>query len=62
MSCVQVFNSATYLNHESSDLGERQAFSLLQHIGQGSVWAHVQDDVCARVERKCAVEGDNVRM
>jgi hypothetical protein len=34
MSCVQVFHSATYLDHEAADLGECQAFSLLQHVGQ----------------------------
>jgi hypothetical protein len=62
MSCVQVLYSATYLDNKASDLGKCEAFPLLQHVGQRSVRAHVQDDVCACLEGKGAVESDDVRV
>ena len=34
MSCVQVLYGAADLNHKASDLGECEAFPLLQHVGQ----------------------------
>lgn len=62
VSTVEIFDSSADLNDQPSDLGECEKLALLEHIGQRSVGAKFQHDICGCLEGECAVEGDDVGM
>jgi hypothetical protein len=62
VTLVQVLDSAARLDHESSDLGHGEVFSLLDRVGERPIFAEFKDNVCAGFEGEGAVELDDVGM
>lgn len=62
VTLVQVLDSAACLDHESSDLGHGEVFSLLDRVGERPIFAELEDNVGAGFEGEGAVEFDDIGM
>lgn len=59
---VQVFDGAACLYHEAPDLGHGKVLSLLDGVGEGSIFTEFEHDVCALLEGEGPIKLNDVRM
>lgn len=57
---VEVLDGTADLDHESTDLGHGETFSLFEQVGKRATRAELENDIGVVDEGECAVEADDI--